>query len=394
MTSMTRNLRSVRRATARLLVAALVLVVGVIPAYAVDACFNYAFGHVYYVAYQNSPSGPEYIVDLGDRTVFLNATDTVTFPDISAGDFSTIFSSITPNLWVGFFGVKNDARDGVLSANGPLSDFQLSQASTIGASQQIDSWATGIAQFANGVGSPSCHTNAATFPGSVYGSYQNTLNTFGQGHVAGQLAWNVETRLSSSGGVRTATAKIHFDAAEGNPSLGTSARGFAGYFKVFTDGTAQYWPDRDGDLLPDVPPGSDPEADLCVGVNSTDNADADGDLHGAACDCNDADATVWAIPGEVASFAFAADKSTMSWAAQTGGTTVLYDVIRGQQTAVGGVPTYNCFLTNQAGTSASDPTTPAPGALPYLYLVRAQTSCGEGTVGAGLGVVRTAPSCP
>jgi hypothetical protein len=396
MTSMKRNQSPMRRAAVRLLVAALPItaVAATMPARAADACWNYQYGHVYYVAYQNNPAGAEYVVDLGDRSVFENATDTVQFPDVSAGDFSSIFPASTPNVWVGIFGLKNPTRDGILSDNGPSTDFENEQSSQIGAAQQIDSWASGIAQFANEVGAP-CHANAATFPGKVYGSYQNTLNTFGQGHLAGQVRWNVEERLSTSGGVFADTGKTHFNACEGNPSLGTSDWGYLGYFEIYANGTVQYWPDRDGDFLPDVPPGSDPEADLCPGVNSTDNTDGDGDQHAAPCDCNEADASVWAIPGEVANFAISSDKQTLTWSAQDGGTTVLYDVIRGQQATVGGVPAYSCFASNQAATSASDPTTPAPGALPFLYLVRAHTSCGIGTAGDGLGVTRTVPaSCP
>lgn len=393
-----RNHEWLRRVSTRLLVATVAVVAAVAaatPAGAADACISYQYGHVYYVAYQYSPSGPEYIVDLGDRSIFQNATDTVFLPDISASDFDNVLGTSAPNLWVAFFGLKNPTRDGVITTNGPLSDFQSQQSSQIGAANQIDSWATGLAQFANGVGSPTCSPNAATFPGNVYGSYQAVLNSAGKGHIGGQLAWSVESRLSDANGVRTATPKIHFNFSEGNPALGTNDWGYTGYFIVQTDGTAQYWPDGDGDFLPNVPPGSDPTADLCPTVNSTDNTDADGDLHAAPCDCNEADPTVWAIPGEVANLVVAADKQTLSWDAQGGGTNVLYDVLRGAQATVGGVPTYNCFASNQSATSASDPTVPSPGALPFLYLVRAHTSCGEGTVGTGLNATRTVPAtCP
>lgn len=392
---MTLNERTIGTLAGLALLAALAVPAISTPARAANSCFAYTPGHIYYVAYQNNPSGTEYVVDLGDRSVFLSATNTVTFPDVRAADFSTLFSPSAPNLWVGLFGVKNPVgRDGDLTANGPKNDTQLQSSSMIGAAQQIDSWATGIPQFSNEVGGLPCHQNAATFPGKVFGSYQDTLNGFSQGTISGNLAWNVETRLSSTTGVRTPSGQIRFNSAEGNPSLGTSTRASVGYFLAFTDGTVQFWPDFDGDGLPDVPIGSDPNADKCPGVASADNTDVDGDNHAVACDCNDADATVWAIPGEVASFVFAADKSTMSWAPQTGGTTVLYDVLRGQQASPGGVPAFGCFLSNQAGTGASDPTTPAPGALPFLYLVRGQTSCGEGTVGNGQGVARSAPSCP
>lgn len=365
---------------------------------AVDTCFTPDPGDVYYVLYQNSPAGPEYIVDLGTKDQFLNATTKLTFPDIMVSDVATVFSPTAPNLWIGIFGTRNPAAsDAIVAANGPKDQFTLDNSSIIGASQQITSWASGLPQFANEIGGPPCHLNAGTFPGRVFGSYQDTLNAFSQGSIFGNLVWNVETRLSNAAGTRTATAKIKFFTSQSNPGLGTSSRGPLGYFKAYTDGTAEYWPDFDGDLLPDVAPGSDPEADLCLGVNSTNNTDGDGDSFAQPCDCNDASAAVWAIPSEVGGVAIAANKTTISWnvPAAPGGTSLLYDVFRGQQASPGANPVYSCLSPNQTGTSASDGTTPAPGALPFLYVVRAQTTCGEGTVGQGKnGPVRAVPSCP
>jgi hypothetical protein len=396
---MKRNEHSMRRASARLLVATGVgMLMAAAPVKAVDTCITPDPGDVYYVAYQNSPAGPEYFVDLGPRDQFLNATAKLTFPDIRVADFSTVFTSSTPNLWIGFFGVRNPVtRDAIVSANGPKDQLALDNSSIIGAAQQIDSWAGGLAQSANEIGGPPCSLNAGTFPGKVFGSYQDTLNGFSQGSIAGNLVWNVETRLSNSAGTRTATAKIKFFNSQSNPAAGTSSRSPIGYFKAFTDGTAQYWPDFDGDLLPDVAIGSDPEADKCPGVASADNTDTDSDNRALPCDCNDADATVWAIPNEIAGVAIAANKTTISWGVPTipGGTTVAYDVFRGQQAAPGVAPVYSCLSPNQAGTSVIDATTPAAGARPFLYLVRAQTSCGEGTVGVGQNApARTVPSCP
>jgi hypothetical protein len=367
-----------------------------VPSRAANTCFTYTPGHVYYVAYQNNPAGPEYIVDLGDRNTFLTAMTKLTLPDIAAGDFSTFFAPAAPNLWVGFFGVLNPAtRDAIVSANGPKDQTQLDNCSTIGASQQIDGWATGLPSFSSEVGSAPCHLNAARFAGNVFGSYQATLNAQSVGSLAGNVVWNVETRLSSSAGIRTQTNKIRFNAAANN-GAGTSSRSPVGYFIVFTDGTADFWPDLDGDLLPDVAPGTDPEADLCPGVNSTNNADADADLHGAACDCNEADNTVWAIPTEVPGLAFST-KTSFGWSvpANLGGTATRYDVFRGQQASPGANPTYSCFDPNLSILTSGDASSPAAGAPPFLYLVRARTSCGAGTVGQGRnGPVRTVPVCP
>ena len=282
-----------RRAMTRLLVAGLALAGSTLVAVHAsnNTCWSYNPGHIYYVAYQSNPPGPEYIVDLGDRTVFLTATDTIQpiTMNLSASDFANVFSNSAPFLRVGFFGVQNPpTRDALMSANGPKDDSQLSGCSTIGADSQIDSWATGIQATSSQLGSPICSPNAAKYAGSITGSYQFTLNSVSQGSLSGNVPWNVETRLSDSFGTRTQTPKIHFDTAQNNPGTGALTRGFVGYFVVNTDGTAQFWPDRDGDLLPDVPPGSDASADKCPGINSTNNTDADGDGYAAPCDCNDA----------------------------------------------------------------------------------------------------------
>jgi hypothetical protein len=368
-------------------------------ALAADTCMTPDPGDVYYVVYQNNPAGPEYIVDLGPNSQFLSATTKLTFPDIRAGDFATVFAPTAPNLWIGIFGVRNPAtHDAIVSANGPKDQFALDNSSIIGAATQTDSWASGLPSFASEVGGPPCSLNAGKFAGRIFGSYQDTLNGFSQGGIAGNLVWNVETRLSNSAGTRTATAKIKFFNSQSNPALGTSFRAPIGYFKAYTDGTAEYWPDFDGDLLPDVAAGADPEADLCPQVASSDNTDGDGDGHAAPCDCQDGNPAVWgATPSEVPAVVVAADKTTISWGVPAGffGTSPAYDVFKGQQSVVGGVPTYSCFSPNQPGASVSDAATPAPGSLPFLYLVRAQTGCGEGTVGVThTGGARIVPSCP
>jgi len=395
---MKRNVQLMRRKTTRLLAVAAALVTAIGPIGAVDTCLTPDPGDVFYLAYQNNPAGAEYIVDLGSKDQFLTATTKLTFADIRAGDFATVFSAAAPNLWIAFFGVRNPAtRDAIVSANGPKDQFALDNSSILGAAQQIDSWATGLPQFAQELGGPPCSLNAGKFPGRVFGSYQDTLNGGAQGSITGNLVWNVETRLSSSAGTRTATPKIKFFGSQSNPAAGTSSRNSVGYFKAYTDGTAEFWPDADGDLLPDVALGTDPEADKCRGVASADNTDADSDNRAVACDCNDADATVWATPSEVRSVVVAADKTTISWTvpADFGGVSVKYDVFRGQQPAAGGVPVYGCFSPDQTVVSVTDATAPAPGSRPFLYLVRAQTSCGGGALGQGNnGPVRTVPSCP
>ncbi len=396
---MNRNVSSIRRVRAFLLVAALGFVTALAPAWGVDTCITPDPGDVYYILYQNSPAGPEYIVDLGSKDQFLNATTKLTFPDIRAGDISTIFSGTATNLWIGIAGVLNPTtRDAIVAANGPKDQFTLTNSSTIGAAQQLDSWSSGLPQYASPVGGGPCSLNAGMFPGKVFGSYQDTLNSIAQGSVAGNLVWNIETRLSNSSGTRTATAKIKFLSSQNNPSQGTASRSPLGYFKAYTDGTAEYWPDFDGDLLPDVAAGSDPEADKCPGISSTDNTDADGDGYAAPCDCNDANPAVYgSLPSEVTGIGVAANKTTISWSAAVtyGSVPIQYDVFRGQQASFGANPTYSCFAPDQTTTSVSDAATPSAGAPPFLYIVRATTLCGDGAIGQGKnGPVRTVPSCP
>src|SRR5262249_43611072 len=84
---------------------------------------TYTSGDVLYVAYQ-SPSGPNYIVDLGPRTPFTGATTTITLPDVIATDLNGVIGASAPNIWVALFGVLNPGtRDGIVAANGPVDDF-------------------------------------------------------------------------------------------------------------------------------------------------------------------------------------------------------------------------------------------------------------------------------
>jgi hypothetical protein len=404
---MTRPTRSAVSPPRALLGLALAVLAAAAPAAAGNTCISYTPGHVYYVAYQYSPSGPEYVVDLGDQSVFTSATSNVSVPNVSSGDFSSIFSGIAPNLFVGLFGVQSPAtRDAIVSANGPKDDTQLNISSIVGAAIQIDSWATGLGSLTSPIGTPpACSPSAGTFPGNVTGSYQNTLNGTAQGSLGGNVSWNVETRLSNSGGTRLGPTKIHFDNAVNNPSTGSKSRGFTGMFTLYTNGTMLYQPDRDGDFLPDVPAGVDPNADLCVGVNSTNNTDADNDVHAAPCDCNDADAVNWATPAEAATIQFG-DHNNLSWTPPADfGTAAApaYDLIRGTQSAVGIAPTFACLQSAIGTAAAADTDTPALGGSPFFYLVRGVNGCpgglGDGPVGSGrtntgTTIVRTVPTCP
>jgi len=142
-------------------------------------------------------------------------------------------------------------------------------------------------------------------------------------------------------------------------------------------------------------------------------ADSDGDGYGNAADvvnaceeppgrvpfsgdCNDASAGEWGIPGEVQFLRFA-NRTTLSWfePGDRGGRpgTVAYDTLRAGDARGFGDPT--CVETRDASdTSSTDAANPAAASASF-YLVRAVTTCGAGTAGAGSdGVPRAAGACP
>jgi hypothetical protein len=304
---------------------------------------TYSSGDVFYVAYQ-SPTGPNYIVNLGSKDQFLNATTTFSLPDVLASDLDGVIGASAPNIWVGMFGVLNPTtRDGILATNGPLSDFDISTANVIGAANQIDSFASGVVNFAVAV--PSANPNAGKFAGSgSTGSYQSTLDAVQQGSLGNNIQWNIETQLSNGSGTRISSpVMIQIYEAIRNPYIGLQSRQLLGFFTLNPNGTISYSPDRDGDFIPD-------DIDLWPGVYN--------------------------VP------------------ADPGGTAPLYDVFRATATTGGTSPSYGCFQGNLGATSSTDGSSPASKAT-FLYVVRAGTTCGEGTAGSfSNGTPRTVPACP
>jgi hypothetical protein len=351
---------------------------------------SYASGDVWYVAYQ-SPTGPNYIVNLGSKDQFVNATTTISFPDVLASDLNGVVGASAANIWVSLFGVLNPTtRDGILAGNGPLTDTDLSTANIIGATNQIDSFGGGVVNNALAVPSANVHAGKFASSGSI-GSYQSTLNAINKGSLGNNIQWDVETRLSDASGVRNAAAvMIPVYKAIRNPFVGLLSRQVIGFFTLNPSGTLTYSPDLDGDLIAD-------EVDLCPGINNSgDNSDTDGDHHAPACDCNLGNGAVWSIPTEVVSMTFS-NSTSFSWSAPAdpGGTSPLYDVIQAVHTSSAGTaPSYGCFQPNLAGLTSTDASVPAVSSS-LFYLIRAGNACGEGTGGAGSsGVPRTLPTCP
>jgi hypothetical protein len=373
--------------SARLFAAACALAVAAFGADTASA-FPYASGDVLYVAYQ-SPSGPNYIVNLGSRNNLVNATTTINFPDISTTDFNTILGAAGINLWVGLFAVLNTStRDGIVSANGPVDDFQLGTASVIGAVSQIDSFGNGVISLSTTV--PSLNPNAAKFASSgSSGSYQSTLNGSVKGSLGNNIGWDVETQLSNAQGVRNgAPVNIPFYKAIRNTFTGVMSRGVIGFFTLNPNGTVTYSPDADGDFIAD-------DVDLCPGINSPDNTDTDGDHHAPACDCNPTNAAVWAIPSEATSLTFSTN-TAFAWTAPSnlGGTAINYDVLQAPTSSSGAAPVFGCFQPNLASPSSTDAANPGLGRV-FQYLARAGNACGDGVAGTtSTGTPISAPACP
>jgi hypothetical protein len=135
--------------------------------------------------------------------------------------------------------------------------------------------------------------------------------------------------------------------------------------------------------------------DNCPAAPNLDQLDTDLDTLGDACDadddadgfadagdCGPLDATVWAVPGEVGGTAFQADKATLAWDPDSGGSAPSYDVLRGSlgELPVGTGAAETCFEPAGADTTAFDDSVPEAG-TGWWYLVRATNGCGTGGYG-------------
>jgi hypothetical protein len=165
---------------------------------------------------------------------------------------------------------------------------------------------------------------------------------------------------------------------------------------------ASWWnPDPDGDFVHVF-------CDNCPGVANLTQFDGDGDGAGAACDCDDTDDTTYpgAIevndgadnqcpgdpgPGLVDELAPAlrfddpSDRDVLSWDVQPGATG--YRVVRSDGVGFD----VGCSCDPTAGTSWSDPETPATGAM-FAYLARA-ASPNLGSAGADSTGVERSGAC-
>ncbi|MBP7149783.1 MAG: hypothetical protein KBD01_19835 [Acidobacteria bacterium] len=130
--------------------------------------------------------------------------------------------------------------------------------------------------------------------------------------------------------------------------------------------------------------------DNCPAVFNPEQLDADGDLRGAACECDDADPAAWAEPAEVGQHTVGrADAAVvLNWPslAAAAGHGTRYDVVSGALSELlvdASFARAECLLDGAAEPPVDDPSAlPPPGEARYT-LVRGQNGCGSGTFGSG-----------
>ena len=150
--------------------------------------------------------------------------------------------------------------------------------------------------------------------------------------------------------------------------------------------------DDDCDQMPDCF-----DADCCDDTHCA-GPDTDGDSFVGCGDCDEANASVWATPGEVRDLILAPGKfgTVLSWSPplDPGASIVTYEVLRARNPSNFLLNTTCLAPTDPTATSMNDVEEPAVGM--FAYLVRAVVACpgGVGTLGAGSdGVPRQGKSC-
>ncbi len=141
-----------------------------------------------------------------------------------------------------------------------------------------------------------------------------------------------------------------------------------------------------------------PTVSLDTANNDALPGNSDGDAMGDSCDCAPADASAFAIPGEIQGVEFEADKRTIHWASavSTAGSGTTHEVLRGSlhEFPVGSGASEACVASNLGSSSTTDNQFPTLG-TGFWYLVRGRNTCGQGTAGfRSNGTERLSGACP
>ena len=154
--------------------------------------------------------------------------------------------------------------------------------------------------------------------------------------------------------------------------------------------------DDDADGVSDI-------VDNCLRRPNAAQTDQDADGTGDDCDCAPADATTFAVPGEIARLQVGtSSKNGLSWcsAAAGAGNSSVHQLVRGiaAELPVGGGVNESCVVTGSTSPFATDTSVPPVG-QGFWYLVRGRNSCGTGTYGfSGLhglpSAERVTAACP
>lgn len=160
---------------------------------------------------------------------------------------------------------------------------------------------------------------------------------------------------------------------------------------LYWNDTWAYGPDPDGD-------GIVGGLDNCPNAPNSNQANADGDAAGDACDCAPADPGSFAPPVEVQGLMLVGSATTnLTWSDQAPlvGSGVVYDVATGLLSILrtSGFAGATCLGSGLATPSATDDRPVAPGDG-YWHLVRSHNACGVGTYGPGRATLNAASPCP
>jgi hypothetical protein len=125
----------------------------------------------------------------------------------------------------------------------------------------------------------------------------------------------------------------------------------------------------------------------CCGAANCQGADGDGDTF-RACDCNNANASVWTAPGPIDELSLSHDAlsetTTLEWdpPAELGAVSVTYEALRSEN-AANFVSLTTCMVLGDPSIPEGFDSEEPPPSEAFYYLVRATNGCpnGDGSLG-------------